>query len=198
MPIWTNLFGKIARAIREGVRGAGQRAEDAAGRIGELLMDEIPAHQPYGTPDSYDLTTTSSERQDHTPISEGWGSGPEVFREGLEEVFVRLNNESEHIEYFVWRHGDEARAYLGTEEHLIPPTGMAIDEYGHPLAFYWHRLGRPEKRFGFVDHPGMPELRGETFDFIEKAWFEIEEEAHQVVQDAMRGTFDRMRSAFHE
>jgi len=198
MPIIIDRFREIADAIRGITVDAETRMREAANEISRLLFRAVAQRQPIGLPDSWDLSTTSSMRQGHTTIRDGWGEGPRVFSESPHGVVVSLSNVSEHIKYHVWSVGGVTRPYLGTRgEYTIPREGRAKDVYGHPLAFWWQKKMKPMVVDGFVTHPGSESTLMSRFggkDFIQAAWQGIEIEAGSIAYQAARKTaFDRLR-----
>jgi len=198
MPIIKDRFGEIREAIRGVTVDAETRMRGAANEISRLLFRAIASRQPIGLPDSWDLTTTSSMRQGHTTIRDGWGEGPRVFSRAPHEVTISLTNVSEHIQYHVWSVGGVTRPYLGTRgPYTIPTDGRAKDVYGHSLAFWWQKRMEPRVVSDFVEHPGSERTLMARFggkDFIQMAWQDIETEADQIAYKAAETTtFDRLR-----
>lgn len=190
--ILQNRFGQLIESIRRLGEDPQRRKEEAAKQIGSILFRSIVDKQPVGERDSWDRSTTASERLGHTPIRQGWGAGPVVFTTPT-SIGVQIHNVSEHIKFFVWSVGGSKRAYLGTSPHRIPLSGTAREQYGHSLAFWWKKMGRPEFRSSWVNHPGTRGNFGDR-DFIQQAYDENEPEITGIAREAVRRTIvDRLR-----
>ena len=88
MPILKNWFRRVKESIKRASVDRPARMRQAAQEVGDMLFKAAVERQPIGRPDSWDQSTTSSERQGHTAISAGWGEGPEVFHRSEEGVDV--------------------------------------------------------------------------------------------------------------
>jgi len=184
VPVIRNLFGKLKHAARDAGKDRGQLAEGAAKKVNKIFFAAVVDKQPVAEADSWDQSTTSSERQGHVEIRRGWGEGPIVIYKSIGDVSISLRNVSEHTKYLVWSIGGIVNPKLGTRKHDIPPSGTAKTVYGHPLAFWWKKEIRPEVRWSMVGHPGTEGTladRHEGMDFVQAAWSDVKDEAEAII-----------------
>lgn len=188
MPIITDLFQRISDELRAVKTDERTRRDEAAREIATMLFQAILKREPVSSEDDRGLRP-SAWQNGRPAISEGWGIGPEIFSTPT-EVSISIKNAAPHVRYFVWQYGNVRSTRLGTAPHRIPTSGSAKGAYGHPLVFWWQKMGRVETRWSYVNHPGFTPQG----DFTELAWQDVAPEATEISRRAARtAAFDRLR-----
>jgi hypothetical protein len=183
-----DAFDKLINALRSEKREG--RGKEAAQEISRMFFQAVLDRQPVSEPDDRGLRP-SAWQGGRPSIGEGWGTGPEVFSAPDGSGFT-LRNIAPHIKYFVWSVGGVRQDRLGTMPHRIPTSGYASEVYGHPLVFWWKRMGRVERRHSWVDHPGFTP----TDSFVEAAWEAVRPQATSSFRRAVDRIQARIRGIF--
>lgn len=189
MPVITDRFDDVKRAILSADQETQTRMHQAALQASRMIFQAIIAKQPRSEVDDRGLRP--SWWQNRPAIEDAWGSSPIVTSSPGQEV-ISLQNVAPHVKFFVWSIGGIRQPYLGTKAHRIPTGGTALEAYGHPLVFWWKRMGRVERRATSVDHPGFTP----THSFVDEGWQEIEADVHQLFRqaagDSIKAVFQRI------